>query len=307
LANWLADPHNPLPARVMANRIWHYHFGQGIVASPSDFGVMGDRPSNPQLLDYLTSVFVENGWSIKKMHRLIMLSNAYQQSSAYQEAAATADPQDKLVWRFERRRLEGEVIRDSMLYVGGKLNMKTGGPGIFPPLPPGVSMPRSSYLNWKPEKDEAEADRRSVYVFVKRNLRYPMFETFDFPDTHEPCPRRYATVTPTQPLALMNDELVMDWSRTLATRVLNDSGLSPEQQIERAYRLVFSRAPKPKEIQLVLDFMNQQSPLVAGRLAKNEKVPLPDSVPQGMTPEKAAAFVDFCHTLLNSNEFIYMN
>ena len=307
LANWLADPNNPLTARVMVNRIWHYHFGRGIVGTPSDFGVMGERPADPQLLDYLAATFVENGWSIKKMHRLIMLSSAYQQSSAYQEEAAKVDPDDKLVWRFERRRLEGEVIRDSMLFVGGKLNMKMGGPGVFPPLPPGVSMPRSNYLNWKTEKDPAEANRRSVYVFVKRNLRYPMFETFDFPDTHEPCPRRYATVTPTQPLALMNDELVMEWSRVLASRVLNDRGLSAEQQIERAYRLVLSRAPKAEESQSILDFLNQQSGLIAGRLAKNDKVPLPDAVPQGMPPARAAAFVDLCQALLNSNEFIYMN
>jgi hypothetical protein len=268
---------------------------------------MGERPSNPQLLDYLTSVFVENGWSIKNMHRMIMLSNAYQQSSDYQEAAAKVDPEDKLVWRFARRRLEGEVIRDSMLFAGNQLNLKMGGPGVFPPLPPGVSMPRSTYLNWKTEKDQAEASRRSVYIFVKRNLRYPMFETFDFPDTHEPCPRRYATVTPTQPLALMNDELVMEWSRALASRVLNDGGLSPEQQIERAYHLLLSRAPNTEESKSILDFLNEQSALIAPRLAKGDKVPMPDAVPQGMSPARAAAFVDLCHTLLNSNEFIYMN
>jgi len=307
LANWLTDPANPLPARVMVNRIWHYHFGQGIVGSPSDFGIMGERPSNPQLLDYLASVFVENGWSIKDMHRMIMLSSAYQQSSANQAAAAKVDPDDKLVWRFARRRLEGEVIRDSMLFAGGELNLKMGGPGIFAPLPPGVSMPRSNYLNWKTEKDPAETNRRSVYVFVKRNLRYPMFETFDFPDTHEPCPRRNATVTPTQPLALMNDELVMEWSRVLASRVLDDSGLSPEQQIERAYRLAFSRAPKPEESKAILVFLDQQSGLIAERLAKSDKVPMPDAVPQGMSPARAAALVDVCHALLNSNEFVYMN
>ena len=307
LAKWLTDPGNPLVSRVIVNRIWHYHFGQGIVGSPSDFGVMGERPSNPQLLDYLASTFTENGWSIKSMHRMIMLSSAYQQSADYQPEAAKIDPNDKLLWRFERRRLEGEVIRDSMLFAAGQLNFKMGGPGVFPPLPPGVSMPRSTYMNWKTEKDPAEANRRSVYVFVKRNLRYPMFETFDFPDTHEPCPRRYATVTPTQPLALMNDELVMDWARVLAGRVLNDSGLSPGQQIERTYRLVFSRSPKPEESRLILDFLRQQSDLIAERLAKNENLPMPAAVPQGMTPAQAAAFVDFCHTLLNSNEFIYMN
>jgi hypothetical protein len=307
LANWLTAPSNPLPSRVMVNRIWHYHFGRGIVASPSDFGIMGERPSNPQLLDYLASAFVENGWSIKSMHRMIMLSNAYQQSSANQAAAAKVDPDDKLVWRFERQRLEGEVIRDSMLFAGNGLNPKMGGPGVFAPLPPGVSMPGSTYLNWKTEKDPAESSRRSVYIFVKRNLRYPMFETFDFPDTHESCPRRYATVTPTQPLALMNDEMVMEWSRVLASRVLNDSGLSAEQQIERAYRLLLSRAPKPEESQSILDFLNQQSGLIAERLATHDKVPMPDAVPPGMAPARAAAFVDLCHTLLNSNEFIYMN
>jgi hypothetical protein len=197
---------------------------------------VGERPSNPKLLDYLASEFMANGWSIKKLHRTIMLSSTYQQSSAYQEAAAANDPQDKLMWRFERRRLEGEVIRDSMLFVSGALNLKMAGPGIFPPLPPGVSQPRSQYMNWKPEKDQAEANRRSVYVFVKRNLRYPMFEAFDFPDTHESCPRRNATVTPTQPLTLMNDELVMEWSRVLAGRVLNDAGLSPEQNLGRNRR-----------------------------------------------------------------------
>jgi hypothetical protein len=307
LANWLADPQNPLSTRVMANRIWSYHFGEGIVGSPSDFGIMGERPSNPQLLDWLTATFVENGWSLKKMHRLIMLSSAYQQSSANQPDAAAIDPENKLMWRFGRRRLEGEVIRDSMLFVGGELSTKMGGPGVFPPLPPGVSMPGSHYLNWNTEKDETEADRRSVYVFVKRNLRYPMFETFDMPDTHETCPRRYATVTPTQPLALLNDELVMEWSRKLASRVLNDGGLSPEQQVDRAFRIAYSRAPKAEESQAILEFLNQQSALLAQRIAKDEKVPMPDSVPQGMDQARAAAFVDLCHTLLNSNEFIYMN
>jgi hypothetical protein len=182
-----------------------------------------------------------------------------------------------------------------------------GGPGVFPPLPAGVSMPRSTYMNWKPEKDPAEAARRSVYIFVKRNLRYPMFEAFDFPDTHESCPRRYATITPTQPLALMNDELVMEWARALAGRVLNDSGLSTDQQIERAYRLALSRSPRPEESRLVLDFLTRQTTLLADRLAKNEQVFLPPSVPNGMEPARAAAFVDFCHTLMNSNEFIYMN
>jgi hypothetical protein len=288
LANWLTDPKNPLTARVMVNRIWQDHFGKGIVGTSSDFGVMGERPADPQLLDYLATSFVENGWSIKKMHRLIMLSNTYQQSSAYQEQASKVDPDNKLLWRFDRRRLEGEVIRDSMLMAAGQLNLKMGGPGVFPPIPQGISN-GSKYLAWTPEKDPAEADRRSVYVFVKRNLRYPMFEAYDFPDTSESCPRRYATVSPTQPLVGMNDDLIRQWSRELANRVLNDAGLSPDQQVERAFRIVFNRAPKDDERQAVLEFLNKQAGEIGGQTAR------------------AAAFVDFCQALLNSNEFLYVN
>jgi hypothetical protein len=306
LAQWLADPKNPLTARVMVNRIWQDHFGTGIAGTSSDFGVMGDRPSNPELLDFLAATFVQDGWSVKKIHRLIMLSNAYQQSSANQVAAAKVDPDNKLLWHFNRRRLEGEVIRDSMLLVSGNLNSKMGGQGVFPPLPDGTSR-GSKYLSWKPEKDVAEANRRSVYVFVKRNLRYPMFEAFDFPDTHESCARRYATVSPTQPLMLMNDDLVRDWSRALASRVLNDGGLSPEQQVERAFRIVFSRAPNDDERRSVFEFLKQQAAEISSRITKNEKVAIPDRVPQGMDPARAAAFVDLCQTLINSNEFVYMN
>jgi mono/diheme cytochrome c family protein len=288
LANWLTDPKNPLTARVMVNRIWQDHFGNGIVRTSSDFGIMGDRPTDPQLLDYLATTFVETGWSIKKMHRLIMLSNTYQQSSGYQADAAKVDPDNKLLWRFDRRRLEGEVIRDSMLMATGQLNLKMGGPGVFPPIPEGISN-GSKYLSWKPETDPTEADRRSVYVFVKRNLRYPMFEAYDFPDTSESCPRRYSTVSPTQPLVGMNDTLIREWSRELATRVLNDAGLSPEQQVERAFRIVFTRAPRDEERQAVLDFLNKQAAEISGPTART------------------AAFVDFCQALLNSNEFLYVN
>ncbi len=306
LANWLTDPKNPLMARVMVNRIWQYHFGTGIAGTSSDFGVMGDRPSDPQLLDYLAATFAEDGWSMKGMHRRIMLSNVYRESSAYQPEAIQIDPDNKMLWRFERHRMEGEAIRDSMLFVSGLLNPKMGGPGVFPPLPDGVTR-GSKYLSWQPEKNPAEANRRSVYVFVKRNLRYPMFEAFDFPDTHESCARRYATVNPTQPLALMNDDLVRGWAAALARRVLNDKGLVPEQQVERAFRIVFSRAPKDEERKTILEFLDTQAAEIAARLAKDATVPMPAGVPPGMEPARAAAFVDFCQALLNSNEFLYVN
>jgi hypothetical protein len=303
LANWLGDPANPLSTRVMANRIWHYHFGRGISGSPSDFGVMGERPANKELLDYLTSTFVENGWSVKKMHRLIMLSSTYQQSSQMNEAAAKVDPDNKLLWRYSRHRLEGEAIRDAMLEVSGRLNLKMGGPGVFPPLPAGID-PRGG---WKRDEEQSQIHRRSVYTFVRRNTRYPMFEVFDMPDTHESCPRRNTTITAPQALELLNNNLVLDWARSFAGRVLNDGGLSPEAQVDRAYRLAFSREPRAEERKSAIEFLNRQMPIVGERLAKNEKVPLPEGLPKGIDPERAAALVDLCHMLMNSNEFIYIN
>jgi hypothetical protein len=261
--------------------------------------MMGERPSNPQLLDYLAATFVEDGWSIKRLHRRIMLSNVYQESSASQTQAAQIDPDNKLMWRFERRRMEGEAIRDSMLFVSGLLNPKMGGPGVFPPLPDGVTR-GSKYLGLPTEKNPADGNRRSVYVFVKRNLRYPLFEAFDFPDTHESCARRFATVNPTQPLALMNDELVRGWATALASRVLNDQGLMPEQQVERAFRIVFNRAPKDEERKTILEFLDKQAAEIGARIAKPATV-------TGMDTARTAAFVDLCQALLNSNEFEYVN
>jgi hypothetical protein len=325
LANWLANPQNPLTPRVMVNRIWQYHFGRGIVASASDFGVMGERPSNPQLLDYLASTFVENGWSIKKMHRQIMLSNAYQESSAFQAHAAAVDPENKLLWRYDRHRAEGETIRDSMLFVSGLLNSKMGGPGVNPPLPPGAGgggraggvrtgiasatggaggiAPRAIAAR----SDAADGNRRSVYVFLKRNAVYPMLEAFDAPNPQESCSRRFRSVIPSQSLILMNDPLVLEWSLALAGRVLNDGGLSLDQQVDRAYRLALSRQASADERSAVLDFLQRQATLHAGRLSRNEKPPVPAELPAGMDRARAAAFVDFCHTLLNSNEFLYVN
>ena len=282
LANWLASPENPLTPRVIVNRIWSHHFGKGIAGTPSDFGLMGERPVNKELLDYLASSFVENGWSVKKLHKTILLSNTYQQGSAFNEDMAKVDPQDKFLWRYPRHRLEGEAIRDSMLAVSGQLNAKMGGPGVFPPLPEGLN-PRGG---WKKDEDPSEASRRSVYVFVRRNVRYPMLEAFDMPDTHESCARRNVTVTPTQSLALLNSSLVLDWSRAFAGRVQNDSGLTPTAQVERAYKLAYGRAPNAGEVQGALEFLNQQVKI---------------------TGKWESALTDFCHVLLNSNEFVYLD
>ena len=304
LAMWLTDADNPLTGRVMVNRLWHYHFGRGIVRTPSDFGAMGERPTHPRLLDYLTREFLENGWSLKRMHRLIMTSEAYRQASAYVEKAAQADPLNKLLWRFPPRRLEGEAIRDSMLAVAGKLNTRMGGPSVFPTLPEGAAEPRGG---WDAAQSEAEQNRRSIYIFVRRNARYPMLESFDMPDTHEACARRNTTTSAPQALALLNSRHTVEWAGSFAERVVERAGADPAKQVDEAYRLAYSRLPNAREKDTVLTFFDKQSRIAAERAAAGKAIAELDGLPAGMSREQGAALADFCHALLNSNEFVYSN
>ena len=304
LAHWLTDPANPLTARVMVNRIWHYHFGQGIVRTPSDFGLMGEPPTHPKLLDWLAAEFVRGGWSLKRMHRLIMNSETYRQSSAFREDVSKADPLNRLLWRFPPQRLEGEVIRDSMLAVSGRLNYRVGGPSAYPALPSGAPPPRGG---WDVPEDRHAQDRRSVYVFVRRNSRYPMLESFDMPDTHESCARRSTTTTAPQALALLNSEHTLGWAKGLAERILEEVGDNTDRQVEAGFRLAYSRAPDGWEKDTVLTFLETQREIIAERAAAGETLLLPGLVPESMSKEEAAAVVDFCHMLLNSNEFVYRN
>ncbi len=280
LANWLADEKNPLTARVMVNRVWHYHFGRGLSGTPSDFGVMGERPSHRELLDHLTATFIEDGWSVKKLHRQILLSSTYQQSSEFNAANAAVDPENKLVWRWSRRRLDGEAIRDSILATAGVLNTKMYGPGVFPPLPDGMV----TRGGWKQQEDPAEAARRSVYIFVRRNTRYPMIESFDMPDTHESCARRNNTVSAMQALSLINNQLVADWAAQMAGRVGNDEGLTDEARVDRAWRMAYARPADTEEQREAVEFLARQQ--AAG---------------------SASPLADLCHALLNSNEFLYID
>jgi hypothetical protein len=313
LATWLTDTKNPLTARVMVNRMWQYHFGRGIVATPGDFGRMGASPTHPELLDYLSTYFVENGWSMKKLHKLIVLSNTYQQSSELQDKAAEADPDNKLLWRYERRRIEAEAIRDSMLSLAGLLNPQMGGPGVFPPVPSGTLSDLSATAaagGWKTEKDPAQTNRRSVYIFVRRNLRYPMLQEFDSANTFDVWHTRKNTVTPSQSLDLLNNDLVLEWARAFAGRVLTDTGLTPEsrEQVEHAYALAYGRKADGEEMKTAIAFLERQAPIMAARFADGKtKPPLPIKVPEGMDPARAAAFVDLCQMLLASNEFLYIN
>ncbi|MBL8241633.1 MAG: DUF1549 domain-containing protein [Bryobacterales bacterium] len=282
LANWIANPANPLTARVMVNRVWHYQFGRGISATPSDFGLMGERPANLALLDHLTASFIADGWSLKKLQKRIMLSAAWQQSSDNNPASAAKDSENKLWWKYPRHRLEGEAVRDSMLAVSGRLNAKMFGQPVFPPLPAGVV----TRGGWKVNADPSEHDRRSVYVFVRRNTRYPMFEAFDMPDTHESCARRNMTINPSQSLELMNSRLVTEWSRSFAARVRNDGGQSLDGMLERAWKLAYQRQPKEAERLTARQFLERQTKL---------------------TGDEAQAWADLCQTLLSTNEFLYVN
>jgi hypothetical protein len=303
LAGVLTDPENPLTARVMVNRMWQHHFGKGIVGTPSDFGLKGDRPTHPELLDWLAREFVQNGWSIKKMHKLIMLSATYRQSSAFNEACGKVDPDNKLLWRYPRQRLEGEVIRDASLYVSGLLNPEMGGPSVFPELPTGMD----TRGGWKLSGSEQERNRRSIYVFVRRNMRYPMFETFDMPDTHESCSRRNTTTSPLQALTMMNNKLTLEWAESFASRVLVSAGSDEEKQIKSAYHFAYARDPSAKEMALAHSFFADESGIIGERARAGEELALPSASPESLSKPKAAALVDFCHMLLNSNEFVYLN
>jgi Protein of unknown function (DUF1553)/Protein of unknown function (DUF1549) len=303
LANWLATPDNPLTARVMVNRIWHYHFGRGIVGTPSDFGIMRDVESNRPLLDWLAVAFVEKGWSIKAMHRLVMLSNTYQQSSDFNPEAAKVDPQNKLLWRFQRQRLTGEEIRDTILAVSGQLNPEMGGPSVFPEIPEGMEVRGG----WKKNENEEAKNRRSIYVFVRRNSRYPMFHTFDMPDTHESCPIRPQTITAPQALSLLNDKIILRAAQSFAGRVLREFGSDVNAQVSGAYRFALSREPDANEREMALAFLQKQSLAIKARIEQKKPVGLPTNMNPDVDPAHAAALVDFCHVLFNANEFVYLN
>jgi hypothetical protein len=230
LAEAIVNPSNPLTARVIVNRVWQHHFGQGIVRTPSNFGAQGDRPSHPELLDYLAAEFVKNGWSLKKLHRTIMLSATYQLSAAPDEKDAAVDPDNRLVWRYNRQRLDAEALRDDLLFVSGKLDLKEGGP--------------AANLG----KDNA---RRTVYCFVSRRKLDADFALFDFPNPNNTSEQRTATNVPPQRLYFMNNAWVIAQAKSTAARLTGDDAT----RVDQAYRLLFQRTPTPEEKKLGLDFV----------------------------------------------------
>ena len=280
LARWIADPENPLTARVIVNRVWQAHFGEALVRTPSDFGRIGEKPSHPELLDWLANWFVDNGWSLKKLHRLIMTSNTYRMSKRSVPAYVAEDPENRLLWRVPFARLEVEAIRDSMLAVSGKLNATMFGPGMYPFVPKqaleGSSDPDKI---WQPF-NESEASRRTIYAFIKRSMIVPMLDVLDFCDTSRSSPKRINTSVAPQALTLFNGDFVNRQARHLAARLAREAGPDLKRQIEYAYRLCFARLPSTSELSSLLRFVDEQG---GGKSAMEQ----------------------LCRVILNMNEFAY--
>ena len=305
LARWITDPKNPLTARVAVNRLWQHHFGVGIVASSGDFGTQGDQPTHPKLLDWLAREFVQRGWSRKAMHRLMMTSAVYRQT-ALREADGTIrkiDPANNLLWRMRSQRIEAEVMRDAMLAVSGELSLKMFGQSVLPKLPKGLS----ARYGWKPTPGADQQNRRSVYLVVRRNAQLPLLSTFDVPDSHQTCARRARTTTPTQALILLNDSWPLRRAQALAGRVLKEADGNDAGVIRRAYEIVYTRLPEAEELTAGEKFLNQQANIITSRIKNNEKIAEPTPLTKDYDKARGAALVDYCHALLNSNEFVYVD
>ena len=325
-ADWLMRDDNPLTSRVMANRLWQHHFGRGICQTPSDFGVMSGAVTHPELLDWLADEFHRSGWGMKRLHRLMVESATYREAASEELGMRNAgsgddpiastphsalrtphsdDPENSLYSRFPRRRLEGEAIRDAMLAAAGLLSGERGGPGVMPPLPDELV---GTLLKgqWTASKREVDHYKRSVYVFARRNLRYPIFEAFDRPDGNASCPARNLSTTAPQSLLLFNSEFSLLAARHLAGRILAEAG-QPREQIERLYTIALSRHPSPAESATLENFLASQGQRLAAEGRTREQLALPDPCPPTADPAAAAALVDACLAVLNASEFIYVD
>ncbi|MBM3290343.1 MAG: DUF1553 domain-containing protein, partial [Candidatus Hydrogenedentes bacterium] len=273
LAQWICDPSNPLTARVIVNRIWQHHFGNGIVNSPSDFGAMGHRPTHPELLDWLATALVENGWRLKSIHKLILMSNTYRQSSAPNATALAVDADTRLLWRFPPRRLDMEPIRDSILYVTGQLDPTMGGPGFD------VFEPNDSYVHiYVPKTQFTRAEfRRMIYQWKPRMEQDITFGVFDCPDAAQSMPKRNTSTSPLQALSLLNSPFMMQQADAFAARVTQEAGAEQDAQVRRAYQLALCREPADEDIARSRELMN------------------------------GFGMQALCRALLNSSEFVYLD
>lgn len=281
LARWLASPDNPLTARVMVNRIWQFRMGNGIVRTPNDFGLMGDRPSNKALLDWLAAEFMTRGWSVKTIDRLIVMSNGYRQVSTPNAAGVAADPDNRLLWRMNRKRLEGEILRDEILSVTGSLNPQLGGRPVRIPIEPEVydliftEHERDGL--WPVNPDKRVQYRRSVYLYNKRSVRLPLLSAYDQPDDITSCPVRGTSTHALQALSLLNSDFMQEQSQAFSKRLQTECKSARSCEINTAWKLALARPPKPAETQLAQGFF-----------------------------AKGGSLTDMCLALLNRNEFVYV-
>ena len=275
LAEWLVSRENPLAARVMANRIWHHHFGHGIVGTIDNFGKMGDQPTHPELLDWLAVEFMNRGWSVKQMHRLIMTSEAYQMASEFENASnQQKDPDNKALWKFRINRVEGEIIRDSIMAVAGTLDKTMGGPPIFPFVPQDLldSIERGI---WRNTPDGPKVWRRSVYIYAKRSLPFPMVHVFDLADLNVSFGARNVSTVPTQALTLLNNDFVLNQAKLFAERLQKEAGTDVNKQVALAYELALTRQPSPQEVSAATAII------------------------------RSGSLTDFTHVMFNLSEFLY--
>ncbi|MCH2179266.1 MAG: DUF1553 domain-containing protein [Mariniblastus sp.] len=273
LAEWIVDPSNPLTARVIVNRVWQYHFGTGLVATPSDFGENGFKPTHPELLDWMAWQFMENGWSLKWLHRLILKSSTYRQSSTPRAAPARLDADCKFLWRFPPRRLEAEAIRDCVLQLSGKLNPKAGGPGFLL-----FEIDRENVHHYFPLKEfKPEHFRRMIYMTKIRQEQDAVFGVFDCPDGGQTIPKRNRSTTALQALNLLNSKFMLEQASFLKGRLERESGASVERQVRHAFELAFLRRPTEEELEDSIDLINNHG------------------------------LAAFCRALLNANEFLFLS
>ncbi len=294
LAKWLARSDHPLTARVMVNRVWQHHFADGLVGSENDFGVMGETPTHPELLDWLASEFVAHGWRLKPLHRLIVISNTYQMSSTPRADLVARDPADDLLWRYPPRRLEAEAIRDCVLQTAGSMNSERAGPSVYPTISPDVLAGQSKPGNGWGKSDTVQAARRSVYVFVKRTLLVPELEVLDFPDTNGACEQRVVSTVAPQALTWFNGAFIREQAGKFAERLVREAGEDDQARIDLAYRLAFARPVTEAEGATVKAFLVRQAEQIKS-----------DAAGQPIDARRQA-LADFCLVLLNSNEFVYM-
>jgi hypothetical protein len=314
LAMWLTRADHPLTARVMANRIWQHHMGAGIIPTSNDFGAMGEPASHRELLDWLASELVERDWSLKYLHRMIVTSATYRQSSEVDSEDAetmrkqSVDPANRWLWRANRRRLEGETLRDAMLAVSGTMNFEMNGPSVKPPLPQAVV--ETSKYAWQADPTPASHVRRSVYVLAQRNLRFPFFTAFDAPDAYQSCAARAKTVTAPQALSMLNGTFAQTTAQRWSGAILEAGHVEPKQFVAQAYQQAFGRCATAAEIAEAVSFIEDQAEAVRSGPEIDDRslpFPYPAELVRHQSPAEAAALVDFCQALFNSSEFLFVD